>query len=112
MSPSALGDFRPLTSRQQEGAVLAILAACAAMAARDALATFLTVAENRGKALLAGAFDALGDLATIGVTALGAGQIIIHGLTTRTILLLAAMTATSFAGTALWTRLAQHIGQP
>lgn len=89
--------------------MLTIILAVVSMAIRDMLATFLTVAEARGRATLAGAMDALGDLAGIAVTVVGAGSVIQDGLTGHTVLLIAAMTITSFAGTLVWTKLANHI---
>ena len=85
--------------------MLQILAACVAMFFRDGIGTLLTLAEARGRATLAGALDALGDLATIAVTVLGAGAVIKGGITPYTITLVAAMVLTSFAGTTLWVRL-------
>lgn len=89
--------------------MLTLLAAALAMAARDCLGTFLVVAESRGRPWLAGFLDAAGDLAGIAVTVLGAGQMLLHGLTGRTLALLAVILTTSLLGTALWTRLAQRI---
>lgn len=89
--------------------MLSILLACIAMAFRDMLGTFLTVAEARGRAWLAGGLDAAGDLASILVTVAGAGAVIEDGVTGHTIALLAAMTTTSFFGTTLWTKLGQRI---
>lgn len=89
--------------------MLSILLACASMALKDGLGTGLVVAEARGRSWLAGALDALGDLATILVTLAGVGAVILHGWTLHTIVLLAAMMLTSFLGTAAWTRVAQRI---
>ena len=86
-----------------------ILLACASMACRDCLGTFLTVAEARGRAVLAGVMDALGDLAMIAVTVLGAGPVIEHGVTAHSVLLIVCICVTSFAGTVLWTSLARRI---
>lgn len=86
--------------------MLGITLACAAMALKDLLLTFLTVAEAQGRAILAGLLDASSDLATILVTIAGAGLVIQHGWTLHSIAVLAAMMITSFLGTALWTRLA------
>jgi hypothetical protein len=88
--------------------MLAVLLACASMAVKDALGTCLVVCEARGRGMLAGALDAGGDLATILVTLAGAGAVITHGWTTHTVLLLAAMTITSFLGTWFWTEFAEH----
>lgn len=83
--------------------------ACLAMALRDCFATLLVICEARGRALLAGLLDAAGDLASILVTVLAAGQIILHGWSAHSIVVLAAVMLTSFAGTALWTRVGQRI---
>ena len=90
--------------------MLAILAACFSMFLRDGLGTMLTVAEARGRPVLAGAMDALGDLANVAVTVLGAGAVITDGLTAHTVLLLACICITSFLGTTGWTKLSQRIG--
>lgn len=89
--------------------MLQIILACVGMAARDCLGTLLVIAEARGRAVMAGALDATGDLASILVTVVGAGEVITHGLTPHTIILLAAMTVTSFVGTTIFTKLGQRI---
>lgn len=87
--------------------MLQILLACVAMAIRDALGTMLVISESHGRDWYAGTFDALGDIASVGVTVLGAGVVIQHGLTWHAVLVLAAMCVTSFFGTTFWT----HIGR-
>jgi hypothetical protein len=89
--------------------MLSIVLACAAMALRDMLGTFLVVAEAKGRAWLAGALDALGDLATILVTIAGAGVVIQHGWTWHAILVLGCMMLVSLVGTAAWTTLGRRI---
>lgn len=89
--------------------MLSVLLAVLAMALKDALGVGLVVAEARGRAWLAGVFDAAGDLATILVTLAGAGAVIVHGWTLHTIAILAAMTITSLLGTAYWTRFCRRI---
>ena len=84
-----------------------ILAAMLSMAARDCLGTYLTVAEARGRAVLAGVMDALGDLASLAVSYFGIDALITRGLDAHTILLLGCVCVTSFCGTTLWTRLAR-----
>lgn len=76
-----------------------ILGACLSMAIRDALMTLLTISESRGRAVLSGVLDAAGDIAGVAVMALGAGQIIVHGVTFGSCLVLAAMAGTSFLTT-------------
>jgi hypothetical protein len=83
-----------------------LLWAALSMGVKDMLATFLTIAEARGRAVLAGTCDALGDLANIAVVLCGAGQIIEHGLDTRSLEVLIVICCVSFAGTLTWTRLA------
>lgn len=85
--------------------MLPILAACAAMLVRDGLYALLTIAEARGKAVLSGALDALGDVTGFAVTVLGAGAIITQGLTPHTAAIIAAMAVTSFVGTSVFVRL-------
>lgn len=76
-----------------------ILLACIGMLLRDGLGTLLVVAEARGRALLA----------SILVTIFGAGEVIQHGWTTHTVILIAAMTTTSLLGTTQFTKLSQRI---
>jgi hypothetical protein len=76
------------------------------MAARDAVGTFLTVAEARGRGRLAGMLDALGDLAGIAVTVVGAGSVIRDGVTGHTVGVVGSMLVVSMFGTWLWTSLA------
>lgn len=89
--------------------MLAIFVAMLAMAARDCLATFLTIAEAKGRARLSGLLDALGDMAGIACTVVGAGAVITGGLTVHTMIILGAMMVTSFFGTTLWTKLGQKL---
>ena len=86
--------------------MIAVLLAAASMAVRDCLGTLLTVAEARGRSWLAATFDALGDIATVGVTVYGAGTVLVHGWTGHTFTVLGVMMFTSFAGTAFWNRMA------
>lgn len=93
--------------------MLTILLAIVGMALKDALSTTLVVAESKGRAKLAGLMDGLGDLAGILVTYVGAGQVIEHGLTVHTALVLIALFITSVLGTAYWTAFnARHGGDP
>jgi threonine/homoserine/homoserine lactone efflux protein len=89
--------------------MLTILAACFSMFVRDGLGTMLTVAEARGQAILAGAMDAFGDIASIAVTYFGLDALLTHGLDAHTILLLACIFLTSFAGTTMWTKVSRRI---
>ena len=89
--------------------MLEILAACVAMACKDAIYTGLTVAQAHGRSLAAGAFDALGDIASIIVTLAGAGIIIVHGWSAHTVTVLAAMCVTSFCGTVFWVKIATRL---
>lgn len=86
-----------------------LLYAALAMALKDMLATGLTIAEARGHAVRAGAFDALGDLANIAVVLCGAGQIIEHGLDGRSLEVLVVICCVSFFGTIVWTRLGTRL---
>ncbi|MHB1950247.1 MAG: hypothetical protein ACYCQK_02080 [Acidiferrobacteraceae bacterium] len=89
--------------------MLTILAACLSMAVRDALATVLTVAESRGRAVLAGSMDALGDVAGLATTYFGVDALLTNGLSAHTLLLIACIAVTSFGGTVFWTRWARRI---
>lgn len=86
--------------------MLALLLGCISMAFKDLVGTFLTVAMAHGRASWAAVLDGLYDLATIVVTIVGAGAVVLHGWTPHTGLLLAVMVATSVAGTYVWTKLA------
>jgi hypothetical protein len=90
--------------------MIALLLACVSMAARDCIGTFLTVAEAKGRALLAGSLDALFDIATIATTVCGAGPVIRDGLTVHALLVIGSMLIVSFVGTTCWTTLARRIG--
>lgn len=86
--------------------MIQILLAAVFMAVKDFIYTLLTVAEARGRSWTAAGLDAAGDLAGVGVTLYGAGLVIQHGWTAHTAAVLAVMVATSFFGTACWTRVA------
>lgn len=89
--------------------MLAIVLAIVSMAVKDALMTFLTVAEAKGRAWLAGVLDAAGDIANIVCTVVGAGSVIKYGMTWHTVTILGAMIITSLFGTTLWTKLGRRI---
>lgn len=76
-----------------------LLAAAAAMAFHDAIQVLLTIAEARGRALLAGLLDSCIDVAKIPVMVFGAGEVITHGWDIRAISVIGTMAATSFATT-------------
>jgi hypothetical protein len=86
-----------------------LLWAALAMALKDMLAVFLTIAEARGRAVLAGTCDALGDLANIAVVLCGAGQIIEHGLDGRSLEVLVVICCVSFCGTIVWTKVGTRL---
>lgn len=89
---------------------MTILLAVVAMALTDAFGTFLTVAEARGRAILAGACDAAGDVTgKFLLPVYGAGVVIKHGWTPHAILTVGCVMGVSFLGTAYWTRLARRI---
>jgi hypothetical protein len=75
------------------------------MIVKDAVGVLLVVAESRGRYWTAALFDALSDIATVGVTIYGAGTVLIDGWSAHTFAVLGAMMVTSFAGTAFWTRM-------
>ncbi len=85
------------------------LYAALSMCAKDGAGTLLVIAEARGRSVLAGALDALGDLALIAVTVTGAGQIIEHGVTGRSIAVVAVIVFVSFWGTLFWTRVGTRL---
>lgn len=89
--------------------MLAVLLACVAMGLQDAQSTFLVVAEARGRALLAAVLDAIGDPIRLWLTSIGAGVVIKYGWTPHAIAIVTAITATSFFGTLIWTRLGRRM---
>lgn len=88
---------------------MSILLACFAMAVKDALATFLVIAESKNRPLMAACFDAGYDIAWVLVTVLGAGNLIVNGLTVHGLTILGAMCTTSFFGTLVWTRIGHRL---
>ncbi len=90
--------------------MLTILLACASMALKDMLGTWLTIAEARGKGWLAGGLDAGYDLASIVTYGVAGVEVVKHGVSLTSVITLAALSLTSFFGTAAWTKLGQRIG--
>lgn len=88
---------------------MTLLIACLAMTLKDALGTGLMLSESRVRVWLAGAFDAGSDWANFIVNAYTAVPLYIHGWTLHNILVLGAVSATSFGGTALWTRVGDRL---
>jgi hypothetical protein len=88
---------------------LSIMAACAAMFIIDLLSSLRTVAETRGKSLLAGFLDGNVGLAGVVYSVFGAGSIIRYGWHPIVIVLLVCLYATDMAGTGLGTRLGANI---
>lgn len=88
---------------------LTLVAVALSMAARDAFATLLVIAEARGRAWLAGTLDAGGDLAGVASTVFGAGEIIVHGWGWPAVEVLTVMCVTSLLGTTLWTTVGARI---
>lgn len=86
-----------------------LLIVAMSMAAKDATGTLLTVAEAKGRAWLAGILDSAGDLASVVCTAYGAGEIILHGWSARSVEILLVMCTTSLFGTAFWTKVGRNI---
>lgn len=74
------------------------------MLLKDAVGTIMVVAEARGRAILAGTLDAMGDLANVLCTVFGAGEIVLHGWGWAAVEILAVMMATSFVATSLSVR--------
>lgn len=88
--------------------ILLLVGAAVSMAVRDALGTCLVVAEARGRRSLAATLDAVGDLASIAVYTFGAGEIAVHGLTVKSVAVVAVMVVTSWLGTWYWTGFARR----
>lgn len=76
--------------------MLIVLLAVVGMAVKDGLGTFLVVAEARGRATLAGALDAAGDLVNYGLGALITLAFLHQGRSSGLILLVAAATTSFF----------------
>lgn len=92
--------------------ILTLVFACISMALKDALGTFMNVAENRGKALLAGFLDGASDIAVQMVNIVGAGSVVLYGWNAWTIAVLLVMLITSVIGTYYWTKLSTRISNP
>lgn len=88
---------------------LALILGVLGMAAQDFCATFLVVAESRGRAKLAGIMDGAGDIAGALVTVAGVGSIFVNGLTWRSAVVLGAIFCTSVIGTWFWTGKANRL---
>ena len=86
-----------------------VVAGCFSMFVRDALATTLVIAEAKGKAALAGLMDVGGDLAQIAVTVFTAGAVITHGVTPSVVVLVGALSVTSFFTTMTFTKLGRRM---
>jgi hypothetical protein len=91
--------------------MIELILGCASMALRDMLGTFLTIAETRGRAVLAGSLDALFDIAQFASIIFGTGLVIKDGITWHSATIIGAMCVTSFFGTILWTTLGRRIQQ-
>jgi len=89
--------------------MIAILAACVAMAAQDCLGTLLVIAEARGRRWLAGVLDMAGDWARIACTVVGAGTVITDGITAHSVEVVLAMSIVSLVGTSYWTKIGDRI---
>ncbi len=81
------------------------LVASLAMLAQDLLLTTLTQAEARDRWVLAGVLDCGGFLAQVTTYGVSIDAIVTHGLGTRTLVVLAALTVANFIGTGLGTLL-------
>ena len=77
------------------------------MAANDGLAVFLTVAEARGRAHMAGGLDAVGDLARFALYSYAGERLLSHGW--HGWLALSPVLATSYVATRLSTTFARRI---
>lgn len=90
--------------------ILSVLEACAVMAVRDCIGTFLTVAEAKGKDWMSGALDALSDLMGLLFLYFGLDIAMPNGhLTGHGAIIIGAMMVTSFFGTTLWTRIGRKL---
>lgn len=89
--------------------LLALPLGVIAMMAQDACSVYLTVAEARGRARLAGVCDGLGDCASVLVSVAGVGSILVNGFTVDSAIVLAAIVCTSIGGTWFWTRRASRM---
>ncbi len=94
------------------------LVASAAMIAQDLLLTTLTQAEARDRWVLAGFLDCGGFLAQVTTYGVSIDAIVTHGLGTRTLIVLAALTVSNFVGTGLgtllgskWIHAANNVGK-
>jgi hypothetical protein len=81
------------------------LVASLAMIAQDLLLTWLTQAEARNRWALAGFLDCGGFLAQVTTYGVSIDAIVTHGLGSRTLIVLGALTVSNFIGTGLGTLL-------
>lgn len=90
--------------------LLAIVAiSCVSMVAKDAIATFLVVAEAKGKAHLAGLLNALGTPASIIFFSAYGATALVHGHGWLGWLGLLPIMACDYFGVSVWTRLATRL---
>lgn len=98
-----------LATIHQPPFLINLVIAIVAMAAKDCVGTLMVVAESKGNERLAGHMDALGDLAQIACQVVGAGSVILNGLTWKSAAIITAMVITSDIGTAYWTHVSKRI---
>ena len=89
--------------------MIVALAAAIAMIVQDVLATLMTMAENRQHPWWAGLLDAGMWLTGLLTTVWGAGSVILHGWTARTLVIVGAITAANILGTALGVALGDRL---
>lgn len=99
----------PLIAFAASHPLLMIGAACFSMIVRDATEEMKNIYQLKGHENAAGWCDAGNDGATIAFQVLGAGQIILHGLTMISLITIAAIMVTSYCGTRFWTHVGKRI---
>lgn len=79
------------------------------MAVKDLVSTVLVVAEARGRAWLSGVLDATYDIAALFTWGLGGEEVVRHGWSAGSLLVIAAMVVGSFVATVAGVRLSRRL---
>jgi hypothetical protein len=90
--------------------LLSLVVAIVAMVARDGAYEFLTIAQTRGRSLLAAVLSPVSTVTGFAVTIVGVGPVINHGITGRSLAVIGAILVTDFADGYVFTFLGRRIG--
>ena len=90
--------------------MLTLVLAVVSMMARDCCYEFLTIAQTRGRSLLAAILSPLSTLTGFAVTIVGVGPVIQHGLTPHSAAVLGVILVTDVVDGYVFTALGRRIG--